>query len=300
VLANNPYLYFRLQEPGGVNGALKDLPANDTSVNNRDGVYRGTVDGPPTGGAAGAGTGSDTAVAFPDASVSGLHYLRTTDSRSFGSQTAQSSYEFIFKANTPDMGTQQALFGVFNAAVPAEQPVDDPLTPIRTGNQAVQIEFNTANANNILDTDTKRMYLRDESGLLIYGNITHGNLLDGQYHHFVVTADVFALDVSDKIKAYIDGLAVPVTVAQSSAGAPVTFGDFTVDSTFAARNVRGTVGLEANITLDEAALYGNTVLTAEQVAANATAAGFVIPEPGSLTLAGFAAIGLLARRRRPA
>ena len=285
VLSNNPYVYYRMQETG----ALKDLPAKDSSLYTRaDGIYRGTAGADPTGGVAGAGSGSDTAVFFPDASVAGLHYLRTTDVRGFGGQTGQSSYEFIMKANTPNMGTQQAIFGVFNSAVTTE--------PTRTANQAVQIELNTANANNILDTTSTRMYLRDENNLLIYGNIAHGNLLDGAYHHFVVTADAFAPNVSDKIKAYLDGVPLPVVVAQSAAGGPSTFGDFTVDPVFAARNVRGVVGLEANITLDEAALYGNTVLTAEQVAAHAAAAG--IPEPSALALVGVAALGAMRRRRR--
>src|SRR5688500_9498993 len=93
VLANNPYLYYRLQETG----TLTDQPANDSSLNNRtDGIYRGD----PTGGAAGAGTGSDTAVSFPGSFDAGLDYLRTTDSRTFGSFVAQSSYEFVFKANS--------------------------------------------------------------------------------------------------------------------------------------------------------------------------------------------------------
>jgi uncharacterized protein (TIGR03382 family) len=55
--------------------------------------------------------------------------------------------------------------------------------------------------------------------------------------------------------------------------------------------------LEANVTLDEGALY-TSVLTPQQVAANFAATG--IPEPGTLTLAAMAGLGLLRRRRRRA
>ncbi|HEV2294684.1 MAG TPA: PEP-CTERM sorting domain-containing protein [Tepidisphaeraceae bacterium] len=282
VIANNPYVYYRLAETG----TLTNAAAQDSSPNTRaDGIYRGN----PTGGIAGQGAGSDTAVSFPGTTLTGLDYLRTTDTLAFGSQVPRSSYEFVFKSNVANPTNQQAIFGIFSAA---------DSTTGRTGNEAVSIELNTANSNNALNTDMTRMYLRDEAGVVMFGNIEHGDLLDGAYHHFVVTVDLSAANVSDKIMAYVDGIAVPVTVGQSAGGAPSDFRAFTRDPVFAARNVRGTVGLEADITLDEAALYGNTVLTPAQVAAHATAAGFVVPEPGSLALAGIAALGLLVRRRR--
>jgi uncharacterized protein (TIGR03382 family) len=292
VLANNPYLYHRLQETD----PLKDQPANDFSVNNRDGIYRGN----PTGGVAGQGTGSDTAVSFPAASLAGLDYLRTTDAMPFGHQVHQSSYEFVFKSNTANLQGYQTLFGIFNAAVPAETPVDDPNTPIRTASGAVAVELNS-NATGNLNNGTSRFYIRDEDGQALGGTIANGSLLDGNFHHLLFTYDVNA-GANNYIKAYVDGVPVAVNhVGQGTGGAPTSttadFFDFTRDPTFAARNLRGVVDNEANVTLDEVALYANTVLSAEQAATNASAAGIVVPEPGSLTLAGMAGLALLRRRR---
>lgn len=282
---NNPYLFYRFQE---TQSPLTNVLANDSSANNRDnGPYRGT----PTGGIAGNGADSDTAVSFPGPSptASSLHYLKTTDSRSFGSEVEQSSYEFVFKSNTSGYTASVGLFSVFNAADSATG---------RTGNGAVAVELNFKGGGTGTPGFT-RLYFRDEGGRQLFGDFAHGSLLDGEYHHLVLTADMSAVNVSDKIKAYVDGFSLPVTIAQSSAGAPTDFREFTVDPTFAARNERGNVRLPANITIDEASLYTST-LSQSQVEANATAAGFIVPEPGSLALAGIAGLGLLARRRRHA
>jgi hypothetical protein len=240
-----------------------------------------TYVGSPTFGVPGAGgAGSDTAVSFP-----GSDYV-SSPIRSFGSTSGTSSYEFVFKSNTVDPTNQQALFGVFNAS---------DSTAGRTGNQAVSIGLNSANSTGSTTPGTTRFYLRDEDNQVLLANIDHGNLLDGEYHHFVVTTDVFAPTLEERITAYVDGVVVPTTYAESSTGTPTDFLDFTVDPAFAARNVRGTVGNFADVTIDEATLYDYT-LTAEQVAANFAAT--TIPEPTTLGLLGVAGLGLLRRRTR--
>jgi hypothetical protein len=281
VTGNSPYLYYRLQETG----ALQDAAADNLGSSASDGIYRGAD---LIGGIAGLGAGSDTAVSFPGTND---RYVRTTDAVSFGSQVPQSSYEFLFKTNVANPTIRQALFGVVNSDPDSAGP--------RTQNAGLQLELNTANVNNIFSATTTRFWVRDELSNLIFGNIAHGNLTDGQYHHFVVTLNLSEPNLADQIKAYVDGAAVSVTVGSQGTAAPSDFQVFTRDPVFAARNNRGSVDEETNVTLDEVALYG-TVLGASDVEAHATAAGFVVPEPGSLALAGFAGVALLARRRREA
>ena len=285
---NNPYVYYRLQETG----TLTDVNAPDSSANNRAaGIYRGDA----TGGQAGAGLASDTAVRFPGTTDTGLDYLRTTDTLAFGNQVFQSSYELIFKSNTVNPTGYQSVFGVFNAAV-----TDDPITPeneTRTQNGAVAIELNSNGTGNAA-AGTSRFYIRDEDGIALGGVISNGNLLDGQYHHVVFTYDVIG-GADNYMKAYVDGVAVPVAHVYQGGGNSTNVPDNLPHSPAtpcSARNLRGVVGNEADVTIDEAALYGNTVLTAAQVAENFAVSG--IPEPGSLALAGIAGLGLLARRRR--
>jgi hypothetical protein len=280
VTNNQPFLYYRFQETG----TLQDGPADNLGSSATDGIYRGAD---LVGGNAGFGTGSDTAVSFPGTND---RYARTTDALSFGPQMPQSSYEFIFKTNVANPTNRPAIFGVVNSDPDGAGP--------RTQNDGVQIELNTANVNNIFSATTTRMWIRDEAGNLIFGNIAHGNLTDGKYHHFVVTLDLSAATLADQIKAYIDGLPVSVTVGSQGSAAPSDFQVLTRDPVFAARNVRGTVDEEANVTMDEAALYGNKVLSLADVQAHALAAGFPVPEPGSMGLAAVAGLGMLARRRR--
>ena len=100
----------------------------------------------------------------------------------------------------------------------------------------------------------------------------------------------------DAFAAYVDGVAQTMTFTQVNGTIePAGFSDFDLPAAFAARNVRGTgtdpFTREANVTLDEVALYGS-VLTPAQVASNAAA----VPEPAALSL--FAAAGLTLLRRR--
>jgi len=286
VLGDSPYLYYRFGDVGSA-GSLTNQPGDDISAGNNDGIFRGN----PAAGAAGFGAGSDNAVTFPGTSVTGLDYLRTTNNRTFGSRVARSSYELIFRTNTVNPTDYQAVFGVFNAA-------DATTSPARSNTGAVAIEFNSNATGNTL-AGSSRFYVRDEDGIAIAGTIANGTLLDGNFHHLAFTYD--ATDASQHyIKAYIDGLSVPVSLVPQGGGSltnvPDNLLDFTVDPTFGARNVRGTVGAEANVTIDEAALYGDRVLGDSDVAAHAAAAGFVVPEPGAMTVLGACMLGLLRRR----
>jgi hypothetical protein len=275
VLANNPYVYYRQGEGTGTTA--------DDAAGTRDGTYVGS----PVLGMAGQGVLSDTAVQYNSGAT--LDYI-SSPIRDFGLEVPQSTYEFLLKSNVAGYEGQSAIFGAFSADTDGAGP--------RTQNEAVQIEVNTANATNNLVVGTTRVYLRDEQNHLLWVNVDHGNLLDGEYHHFAVTVDLTQLASGDKVKAYLDGLPLTISAfAESTAGPSDNFLAFTVDPAFAARNVRGTVGLGAPITMDEAALYGDT-LSPAVIAANATAAGFVVPEPGSLGLVGLAGLGMLARRRR--
>jgi hypothetical protein len=274
VLSGNPYLYYRLGEPSGTT-------ATDTSTNGRNGTYVNS----PTLGATGFGAASDTAVSF--SSNNALAPIA-----SFGSSVPNSTYEFIVKADAANFTSAATLFGLINA--------DPDGAGARTQNQALAIEFNAAGVNGTTTAGTARLWLRDEGSSQLWVNMNQGNLLDGNYHHFAVTVDMSAATATDKVKAYVDGLAIAITDGAESAALADAWLDFTVDAALGARNVRNTsVDRFAPVTVDEVALY-TTALSATQVAANATAAGFVVPEPGALALVGVAGLGLMARRRRQA
>lgn len=290
VLANNPYVYHRLNEAAPISTGTV---AQDATAADRDGVYQGS----PTGGATGVGLGSDSAVSFPGTGTGATgSYFGNSNILPFGSSIGTSSYEFVFKVNPGfDSTVKQSLFGIFD---PSASPTDVEVTLNSQGNDALATTANTT-----------RFYVRgndvDAQGV----HFTNATLYDGNYHHLVFTFDASQTGAA-QFAAYVDGVQQVLTLQQVGSGAadanadPDGFTNFDNAPTWAARNVRGALGSTAvqrlaNVTIDETALY-TSILSSAQVVGNAEAAGFVVPEPGSLALAGFAAFGLLARRRRQA
>lgn len=281
VQANNPYAFYRLNESGISTGTVAD----DTSLNSRDGLYQGS----PIGGVAGMGAASDLAVTFAGTPVgTATQYFGSSALRGFGSSVGSSSYEFVFRTNPGFPTTKQSLFGVFN-----------------TGNTtAAEVTLNSQGNDANPDTaNTTRLFIRGDDGDAVGVHFTNPTLYDGNYHHLVYTFDASQAGAA-AFTAYVDGVPQALTLQQVGTGAtdpnndPDTFSDFGFDPTFAARNVRTTlggtaVGRQANITLDEAVLY-TSILSPAQVQANALAAG--VPEPTSL--AALAGAGLLLNRRR--
>lgn len=249
VLADNPFLFYRLGENSGT-------VADDLSGNMHDGTYTAS----PTLGVPGVGTSSDTAVTFDGATQ---YVAAPASANAFGSAMANSTFEFVFSSTST---VQSTLMGTFN-------------TGTATG---FEVNVNR-NAPGGQVPGYLRLYLRDEGGSpnqMGVGFLPNQNAFDGDFHHLMFTYDSSGATDTDRFKGYLDG--VPQELEFGHAGVPGTggFANFGFAPSIAARSNRETIDQFFAGTLDEVALYTST-LTAADALARAQALGV---EPDILSL----------------
>jgi autotransporter-associated beta strand protein len=246
VLADSPFLYYRLNDVGPV--------AADISGNSRNGDYIGS----PTLGTLGLGTASDNGVTLNGAS----QFVQSPMATGFGPLMGSSSYEFLFKAGTAFPTNKMTLAGVFN-------------TGFTTG---LQVNINEdAQGTAAAVANSVRLFLRSETAEGVGAAFVHPTILDGNYHHLLFTYDSTA--GANRVQAYVDGVPQTVTLgtgANQSGGTPTTFATFGFNPAFGARQNRATTDQFFNGTLDETALYAST-LTAIDAVVRAQALGLPIP-----------------------
>lgn len=178
VLADNPYLYYRLGESSGTS-------ATDTSGNSRTGTYTNS----PTLGQPGAAILGDTAVGFDGTN----DYVATTNATSFGSSLDGSSYEFVFSTTS---NARVRLFGTYNTG----------------STTAIDIVLNENGVGNATLTNGVRLYIRNEAGTDLGATFTNASLFDGGFHQLVLTYDSV-----NRVTAYVDGVAQTITYVDSDA-----------------------------------------------------------------------------------
>lgn len=233
VLADSPYLYYRLGEASGTTVA-------DSSGNARSGTYAGGFTLAQAGDAGGGN--SDNAVLFDGASG----YVSTPASaESFGTNMAHCSFEFVFKTASGYAAAGE-LAGVYNGSG-GQDNFHITLNENATGGAAQnEIRFYVGND----DADYNAVYFTDAA------------VFDGNYHHLVY------VNVSGTMTAYVDGVAQ--TTHSSAAGTVTPFVTLTHPFYIGAQN-NGNNGAGqapfAAATIDEVAFYP-TALTAQQVAAH--------------------------------
>ena len=257
VLDANPYSYLRFNETEGPTAA-------DTSGNDRDGTYFGS----PTFGIPGAGgPGTDNAVGFD-----GSNDYMTFDAATLGPLLANVTFEVVFRTETDD---QSVLFGTWNSGL----------------TMAVNFELNRDVAG------FHRFFLRNNSGHTLIGDFENSDLINGDYHHLMLTVDM-SQEKADRIKVYLNGQAHAVTMSSQTTAwlgddmDNLNLGDFAFDFTVGARNLRGALDRRLDGVIDEFAIY-DTTFTAADAAAHFAA----IPEPGTLAMMGLMGATLLIRRR---
>jgi hypothetical protein len=270
VVGDGAYEFYRFNEPAPGVGS----PAADSSGNSRTGSY-------PNGGTGSQLNAGDFAVMFNGTNQD----LLAGNTSTFGTSVGTSSYEFVFKTN-PGFNTTtiQSLFGVFNAAT---VPIPNPI--------AITVDLNTG-ANGSSSANSTRIFIRDNVGDSVGAAISNAALYNGGYHHLVFTFDASGVG-ANAFKGYVDGAPQTLTfqgITNDPGDAdsdPDSFVTLNFNPAYGARNVAGAVVNLANVTVDEASIYGS-VLSPTQVSAHAA-----VPEPGTVGILGVLGLGLLARRR---
>lgn len=253
VLADNPFLYYRLGEASGT-------AADDLSTNMFDGTYVGS----PTLGVTGLGTPSDTAVTFDGVSQ---HVITPTSANPFGASIANSSFEFVFSTTTT---AAAALAGTFNTGSNTAFEINVNRTPAGS----------TAGGANYL-----RIYLREDGGLDMGAAFQNFDAFDGNLHHLLFTYDNSGAADADRVKAYFDGVEQALEFSGGNDVLTGAFSNFGFAPIFADRSNRGTPDQPFSGTLDEVALY-TTTLTANDAIARAQALGITVAMPNQWNVDG--------------
>jgi prepilin-type N-terminal cleavage/methylation domain-containing protein len=244
VLGSTPFAYYPLTESGGGT-------ASDATGKNSPGQYLNS----PTQGVGGTKSTGEPPIVCAAAQQ---HYVNLGTLGSYGSQlttTGKMSIEVVFKTTTT---ANQAICGTTGGpATPAQFITCISLATNYDGAGAVAL-------------GRTRFFLRDQGGLMISGSFDTAvkNIYDGKFHHVVFTYDKTGATATDRLKAYVDGAALTLTIPSGFDATPATFANFDNPLLLGASNNRGTPGLFADVALDEFALY-TKVLSATEVAAHA-------------------------------
>ena len=231
VLHADPYSFHRFDETEGPTAA-------DISGNDRDGTYFGS----PTFGIPGAGgPGTDNAVGFDGSS----DYM-TIDAATLGPLLANVTFEVVFRTETDD---QSVLFGTWNSGL----------------TMAVNFELNRDVAG------FHRFFLRNNSGHTLIGDFENSDLINGDYHHLMLTVDV-SQERADRIMVYLNGEAQEVTVSSQTSTwigddmENLNLQDFGFPLAVGARGLRGNFDRHFEGVIDEFAIYDRTLTAADAAA----------------------------------
>jgi len=268
VMADSPYLYYRLGETTGTAAA-------DASGNGRNGTY---VNVPSANlGKAGSKASGDTAATFNGSNA----YLASPAAASgFGAAIGTSSYELVFKVNS-GFSVTAATTSIFGVAANKTQTNGTNLT-------AVSFSLNqtaTGVTNTSTTAPTAVAFFRDQAGNSVRAAFSELTLTDGNYHDLIIT-----YGGARNIGIYVDGVNLAFTPS-GAGGSGTYYSD--MNPYFAGSNGRGTASGFAPITLDEASIYTG-ILTQDSIATHAAAA---VPEPAVLGVIGIGCVLSLRRRR---
>lgn len=250
VVANNPYLYYRFGETSGVT-------VTDFSTNGRDGM---NVGGPLLGQP--GVNGGDTAITYDGVN----DHTLTSDIGSWGAGLDNHSVEIVFSGLT-SASSLKRFFGVSSD----------------TNAMLYQLSTNIGNA-----AGESSLFYREafnNARVSAVFDESEFNIYDGGEYHLVFTFDQ-SRAVNDRFRVFING--TPLTSVTPVNNLTTTGNDlnFTSEMAIGARNNAGTIDGFSAFTIDEFALYSNT-LTDSQVAANYAA--LTVPEPAGLLMLSAAA-----------